>query len=399
MRILLKGATVIDCTGNKPIDNAWVMIEGKKIAAVGPAESFCADGAREIDCSGKYIMPGLVNCHVHLAWDGLTDLRLASEKDGPGIAAFKAAKHMKESIEVGILTVRDLGVHQSGITAKKARAMGLVPGPRVVACGAAITMTKGHTWWCCVEADGPYGVREAVREQVYNGADLIKLMASGGSGEPGEVADLPEFTLEELKAAAEEAHRANITITAHATGKQAARNVVEAGFDCIEHGAPFDNWTIDEMARRGVFLVTTFTPWFIQAELGEERGLAPSLVARRKKQIQDYERFNAIAAAQRAGVRVALGTDAGSPLTFHNMLAYEMKICLKLGVFDTPMDVLIAATRTGAEVCGLGSVIGTVEQGKIADLLVLNGNPLDDLDSVHSISCVFQEGQLTVDKR
>ena len=335
MKILLTGATVIDCTGAAPIENAAVLIEGKKIAAVGKVGEIDAGDAKVYDVTGKTIIPGLVNCHVHLAWDGVTDLRAASEKDGPGIAAFKSVKHMKESIEAGILTVRDLGVHQAGVTAKKAKSMKLVPGPRILASAAAITMTCGHTWWCCEQADGPDEVRKVVRQQIYNGADVIKLMASGGTGEPGEVADLPEFTVDELRAAVEEAHRANVTATAHATGTQAARNVVEAGFDCIEHGAPFDQWTIDEMAKRGTFLVTTFTPWFVQAEFGEQKGLNPSIVARRKKQILDYERYDAIANAKKAGVRVALGTDAGSPITFHNMLPYDRQPCMKPAVFDT----------------------------------------------------------------
>jgi len=399
MQIFLKCATVIDCTGSEPMKDICVLIDDKKIAAVDKAENIkCDNGVKIIDVTGKYIIPGMVNCHVHLAWDGKTELRAASEKDGPGIAAFKSAYHMKQTIEAGILTVRDLGVHQSGITAKKAKAMGLADGPRILASAAALTMTKGHTWWCCVEADGPDGVRKAVREQIYNGADVIKLMASGGTGEPGEIADLPEFTVEELKAAAEEAHRANITITAHATGKQAARNVIEAVFDCIEHGAPFDEWTINEMVRQGTFLVSTFTPWFVQAEFGEEKGLNPAIVARRKKQIKDYERYNAIVAAKKAGVRVALGTDAGSPLTFHNMLSYEMKTCLKLGVFDTPMEALIAATYTGAQVCRLENKIGTIEVGKLADIVVLNSDPLADLDNVHDVRFAFQEGKLTVDK-
>lgn len=399
MSALLKGANVIDCTGRDTMANMSVLIDGKKIVAIDKAENIQAQDAVVYDVRGKFIIPGMVNCHVHLAWDGVTDLRAASEKDGPGLAAFKCAKNMRTTIEAGILTVRDMGVHQSGITAKRAKAVGLAAGPRILSSAAALTMNKGHTWWCCVQADGPDEVRKAVREQIYNGADVIKLMASGGTGEPGEIADLPEFTMDELRAAAEEAHRANITITAHATGKQAAHNVVEAGFDCIEHGAPFDAWTIEQMASRGMFLVTTFTPWFVQAELGEEKGLNPGIVARRKKQVKDYERYDAIVAARKAGVRVALGTDAGSPITFHNMLSYEMKTCLKLGVFDTPMEALIAGTYTGAQVCGLDKEIGTVEAGKLADLVVLNGDPLADLDHVHDVLYAFQEGAITVNNK
>lgn len=397
MKMLLKGGTVIDCKGNDPQNDLCVLIDNKKIQAIGSFEEFKDMDLKVLDITGKYVIPGLVNCHVHLAWDGITDLKLASEMDGPGIAAFKSAKNMKETIEAGILTVRDLGVHQSGIIAKKAKEMGLTPGPRVISSAAAITMTKGHTWWCGVQADGEANVRKAVREQLYNGADVIKIMASGGTGEPGEVADLPEFTLEELKAAVEEAHRANKPITAHATGTKAARNVVEAGFDCIEHGAPFDEWTIKEMARKGMFLVTTFTPWFYQADYGIKFGMNPSVVERRKRQIQDTERFDAIAASRKAGVRVAVGTDAGSPIVYHSNLSYELKTCIKLGVFDTQMEALISATYTGAQVCGLDDVIGTVEVGKLADLVVLNSNPIDDIDNIHDILLVIQEGKIIVD--
>lgn len=398
MRLLLRKATVIDCTTNGVPSAKDVLIEDKRIIEISEVDSKNYDDVKSIDLEGKFLMPGLVNCHVHLAWDGITDLRVASEKDGEGLAAFKSAKHMRESIEAGILTIRDLGVHQSGIIAKKAKEKGLAVGPRILSSAAAITMTKGHTWWCGVEADGEDGVRQAVRQQLYNGADVIKIMASGGTGEPGEVADLPEFTVKELKAAVEEAHRANKKITAHATGTQAARNVVEAGFDCIEHGAPFDEWTIDQMAKKGIKLVTTFTPWFYQAEFGEKFGLNKSIVERRKRQIQDHERFDAIARAKKAGVEVAVGTDAGSPLVYHNNLSYELKTCIRLGVFDNNMEALIAATISGANVCDLGDEIGTVEEGKIADLIVLKGNPLDDLDNIHNISLVIQEGKIIVDK-
>lgn len=395
MKRYLSGGTVIDGTGGAPLVGGCVVLEDGLIVGVGPAASFEPEPEAEVvDTTRRTMLPGLFNCHGHLAWDSRSSLKEQSLHDPPETAAFKCARSMRWCLEAGVTTFRDLGVHLTGVRAREARDAGIVAGPRVLASGAAVTQTGGHTYWCGVEADGADAVRRAVRQQLRAGVDLIKIMASGGSGEPGEVADLPEFTLEELRAASDEAHRANKPITAHATGTEAARNIADAGFDCCEHGAPFDDYTIEVMVERGMAVVPTLTPLFIQAERGLEGGMHSSLVDRRKRQIEDHQRFDAIARAVRAGVRLGLGTDAGSPMVPHNLIAYEMQCLVRLGIAASAMDAIVAATQGAAEVCRVADQLGTLEPGKVADVVLIDGDPLADLDAVGRVCAVWQGGEL-----
>jgi imidazolonepropionase-like amidohydrolase len=311
--ILLKNGTLFDGTGADAMSNASLLIEGNKITAVGPSDSVSAPpDAQVVDVTGKFVMPGMFNNHAHLGWDGARDLKLQGTQDAEYVTTAVVVMNLRRSLEAGLTGVRDLGMNDAGFIAVDLKKRGLAIGPRLYPCGKAICMTGGHTWWCCREADGPDGVRQAVREQVKGGAVVIKMMASERK---------PQFTVEELKAAADEIHNFGYKITAHATLPQAVDNVLDAGYDCIEHGAAFSDEQVERMLEAGTFVVTTLSPGFLQAEHGLKYGMTPEQVQARRERLKNPVRAILTGNAGRAGVKLAFGTDAGSPAVPHNNIA------------------------------------------------------------------------------
>ena len=291
---------------------------------------------------------------------------------------------MRRSLEAGLTGVRDLGMNDAGFIALDLQRRGLALGPRLYISGKAICMTGGHTWWCCREADGPDGVRQAVREQVRGGAVVIKMMASERR---------PQFTFEELKAAAEETHSLGCKITAHATLPVAIDNVLNAGYDCIEHGGPFSDEQIERMLEAGTMVVTTLSPGFLQAEHGLKYGMTPENVAARRERLKNPVNAILTGKAGRAGVKLAFGTDAGSPAVPHNNIADEFRLLVEVGVVDSVKDVLLMATRNSAELNGVADTLGTLEPGKLADVILINGNPLENVHDIRNVEQVFIDGQ------
>ena len=388
-RTILRGGTVIDGTGAGPLEGAILVIKDNKIQAIGRTGDPGIDtaDAEVIDTTGKTIIPGLFNCHAHLAWDGKEDIQIQSMYDSVPLAAFKVATNMRLSLEAGVTTVRDLGVHKSNLYAKEAVNKGVIKGPRLIVSGQAIAMTGGHTWWCCREADGVDEVRQAVREQIKGGADVIKVMASGST---------PEYTEGELEAMVDEVRRAKKKITAHATFAEAIARVVDAGFDSVEHGGVMDNATIQKMAKQGTFIVTTFCPVTLQARHGEEFGLTPAFVERRKRQMNDTERYESIRKAADAGVKICMGTDAGSPLVPHSEVAAELELLIEYGICRDGLEAIMCATGNAAELCGVAESWGTIQEGLLADVVVLGGNPLDDIANLRRVETVFVNGERAV---
>ena len=389
MQTVLKGGTLIDGTGADPIENGVLVMEGEEIVDVGPEGSvdYSEDGT-VINVSGKTIMPGMFNSHAHLAWDGEHDIQEQSENDSVPIRTFKVADNMEKSLQGGVTTVRDLGVHKSNIYAKEAAEKGIVQSPRLVVSGQAIAMTGGHTWWCCREADGVDGVRQAVREQIKMGAEVIKVMGSGS---------VVEFTMEELEAMVDEVHRNKKKITAHATFGEAIERVARAGFDSVEHGGTMDQETIDLLADKDIFIVTTFSPVTLQAQQGEEFGMDPEFVEKRKKQMNDTSRYESITEASNAGVDICMGTDAGSPLVPHNEVATELQLLVEYGICEDALEAISCATGNSARLCGVEDEWGTLKEGLLADVLVIDGDPLSDLGELRDIEKVYLGGDLVLE--
>jgi imidazolonepropionase-like amidohydrolase len=384
---ILRGR-VLTCVGDEVFEDGFVEFADGKIVAVGPASELGERAAQAVNTGGA-ILPGLFNSHAHLAWDGIHDLARQSMDDAPEISAYKSAGNMLISLRSGVTTVRDLGMNKTNFFAKQAVAQGIFPGPRLLICGEAIIQTGGHTYWCCREASGADEMRRAVREQVRGGADLIKIMACH---------DTLEFTDEELDAVIDESHRNGLPITAHATYNACIERVARFGVDCVEHGGSMSDSTIQLLLDKNIPIVTTFAPLVMQSkpELARQFNVPEWKIAERQKAVGDPSRYQGLINAAKAGVTIGFGTDAGSPVVGHDVIAPEMEFMVRLGVKRDNYDAIRSATSVAARINRLEKKLGTLEVGKLADVIVVEGNPLEEIDALSRVTMTFLEGKRMV---
>lgn len=380
--VVLTGRVFTGVAG-ETIDDGYVRFENNLITAVGPQSEIADKGAMVIDVSGKTILPGLFNNHAHLAWDGANDLATQALDDEPEISAFKCAANMLRSLQAGVTTVRDLGMNRSGFFAKQAIVQGVFKGPKILICGEAIVQTGGHTYWCCREASGADDMRRAVREQVRGGADLIKIMGCH---------DTLEFTDDELDAVIDETHRNGLKITAHATYDECIHRMVKHGVDVIEHGGTASDETVRLLVERGTFIVTTLSPLILQAEQGHLWDMPEWKVEERRKAVAEPNRYDGLVACAKAGVPIVFGTDAGSPVVPHDAIAPELRFMVDTGICPNNEDALVSITSRSALMNGLAEDRGALHEGLAADVIVVDGNPLDDLQAIDNVEMVFLDG-------
>ena len=380
---------VLTCEGDEVHEDGFVEIRQGKIAAVGPRGDL---GDRErapqaVRIDDATILPGLFNSHAHLAWDGIHDLARQSMDDTAEVSAYKSAGNMLISLRSGVTTVRDLGMKASNLAAKRAVEQGLFPGPRLLVSGEAIVQTGGHTYWCCREASGADEMRRAVREQVRGGADLIKIMACH---------DTLEFTDAELEAVIDEAHRNGLPITAHATYDACIERVARFGIDVVEHGGSMSARTIATLVEQGIPIVTTFAPLVQQSQpqIAEAYGIPAWKIEERKRAVADRSRFEGLVEAARAGVPIVFGTDAGSPAVGHDVVAPELAFMTEIGVARDPYDAIRAATSRAADLSRVGQKRGRLKEGMDADVIVVQGNPLEDLHNLGRVKRTYVAGAL-----
>ena len=380
---ILRGR-VLTCRDDEAIEDGFVEFEGRKIVAVGHAADLGERRKAAVETGGT-ILPGLFQNHGHLAWDGIHDLARQSLHDEPEISAYKCASNMLINLRAGVTTFRDLGMKRSNLFAKQAVVQGIFPGPRLLVCGEAIVQTGGHTYWCCREASGPDEMRRAVREQVRAGADLIKIMACH---------DRLEFTDEELAAVIDESHRNGLPITAHATFDACIHRVVSFGIDVVEHGGAMSEATIALLVERKVPIVTTFAPLVVQSqpEIARKFNIPEWKIAERQKAVADPRRHAGLVAAAKAGVTIAFGTDCGSPAVGHDVIAPEMAFMVKIGVKADNYDAIRSATSVAARMNRLDDKLGTLEAGKLADVIVVDGDPRSDIAAIARVRSTFLEG-------
>lgn len=389
-KLLLTGGTLIDGTGRAPTKRAAIVIEDGRITAVGPAADVqVPHGARMIDTGGRWMMPGLIDCHVHLNGEVTADAYRRYLTPEPGVKMLRAVVDAGRMLRAGFTTVRDAGLGGFGVTLRRAAADGLIDAPRILAAHVALTTTGGHGDWNIFPyewvrsstmrgqiVDGVDQCRQGVRKAFRDGADFIKVIASGG-GVTNHAADLishPEFSLEELQAMVDEAHRRGARLTAHSIGLESARLVVEAGVDSIEHGVfEPDSALLDRMAHQGVSLVPTLSIFKWVAESGRDIGVFEAGIEAAKDWIE--RQFRLIRSAEEAGVNVALGTDNSGKLP-PGLNGREVELLCEAGL--SRMAALQAGTLRAARVCGLDGELGTIEPGKLADVLVLTADPLLD---------------------
>ncbi len=368
-----------------------VEIRDGRIHAVLPAPpSTLASDLPVVDAKGAYLLPGLIDLHVHLVWDGGQDPVATLERERREETLLRAVGHARQTLEAGITTVRDLGsVDDLVIDLAEAVERCHVVGPRIVASGRTIIMTGGHDPFWGIMADGPADVLKATRRQLYRGAAVIKVSATGGvyGRARGESVSDEELSYEELRIIVEEAHKRGIPVAAHAIGLSGIRNAVQAGVDTIEHGHQLTLELARELAGRDGTMVPTL---FVYQQIAEQAGI-PAYAQTKAKAIVDEHR-RAVRLAQEAGLRIGAGSDAGSPLTPHGALIDELLALVDAGM--SPGDALRAATQDAARILGLGHELGRVEPGYLADLVLVPENPLVDLGRLRSVSSVWQEGHL-----
>jgi imidazolonepropionase-like amidohydrolase len=390
--LLIRAGRVYTAADRDPlVEDAWVRVDDDRIVEVTSSEP-SVGGAQRLDAPGATLLPGLIDCHVHFALSGGPDW-LSDVKDPYAISCFRAAQYAKRTLHAGFTTVRTLGGRDGADTAlRDAQALGLLEAPRIVATNLVICMTGGHGSWIGREADGPDDVRKAVREQLKAGADCIKLIATGGVMTPGVQPGAQQLTGEELKAGIDEAHKAGKRAAAHAHGADGIRAAVLAGVDSIEHGSFMTDDIIQLMVERGTFYSVTLcsASGFQDAPPGLVADWA--MVKARQVRLALEETFRR---AYTAGVRMVLGTDAGTPFNHHGDNARELLLMVELGA--SPLDALRAGTRNGAELLGRLEDLGTLEPGKLADMVLVDGDVTTDIARLRqpeNIRTVVQGGRV-----
>ena len=345
-------------------------------------------GPDVLDLGDATLLPGLIDVHQHLAFDASSDPVAHLQSDDDATVLLKMRLAARRALAAGITTIRDLGDRNYlSLTLRDWFRGGAEVGPRIIASGPPITVTGGHCWFLGGEADGADGVRQAVRDRVTRGADVIKIMVTGGNMTPTLGPHQSQYTRAEIAAAVDEAHAHGLRIAAHAHGGPGIADAMRAGADSIEHctffsadGVNADPGILEELARRQIAISMT-------------GGTLPGSIAPYPAM---RERLAAIfanhAVLHRAGARIVCGTDAGvGPNKPHDVLPHGVSSFLP-AIGMTNSGALAAATAVAAEVCGLANTTGTLEPGKDADILVVAGNPLEDITAIHDVLAVFVRG-------
>ena len=383
-RILLRNAAILDPEAGALVEGQAVAVDGGRVAETGPTGSVRAGDARVVDVGGMTVMPGLIDCHVHVT-ASTADLA-ALQEWSPAYVTARAAGILRRMLDRGFTTVRDVAGADHGLAA--AVAEGLLPGPRVVHGGKALSQTGGHgdlrppgraaldQHPCCptmtVVADGVTEVRRAAREQLRRGAAHVKVMLSGGVASPTDRVDSTQYSMEELRAVVEEAEAADGYVTGHAYTARAVNRGLEAGVRCIEHGNLMDSSSVALFKRTGAFYVPTLATYSALAEEGPEHGL-PADQHRKVFDVLDAG-LHALELAHRAGLPIAYGTDLLGGM--HRRQLTELTLRAEV---QPAADILRSATTVPARLLGLEGRVGVVAAGASADLLVVDGNPLERL--------------------
>jgi imidazolonepropionase-like amidohydrolase len=398
--VVIHAGHLLDVKTGKMLDNVTVVIDGEKITSVsggGGAQSENQGGARVINLPNATLLPGLIDAHTHLTFDpnfGYQELGISIPKE-----ALIGAKNARITLEAGFTTVRNVGARgYTDIALRDAINEGMVPGPRILASGPALSITGGHCdqnllpyeWHANSDgaADGVEGVQHKVREIIKYGADVIKVCATGGVLSKGDDPRASQYTLEEMKAIVADAHRLGRKVAAHAHGAQGILWASEAGVDSIEHGSYIDDAAIAEMKKNGTYLVPTLYlgDWFLAN--AERLHVPPEMVAK-ARDVMPAARKN-VAHAFASGVKVAFGTDAA--VYPHGLNAHEFAVMVKLGL--SPLQSIQAATINAADLLGWSDKMGAVEPGKWADIIAVDGDPLQDVTTLERVKFVMKGGEV-----
>jgi imidazolonepropionase-like amidohydrolase len=403
---VVRNAYLVDGTGRRPVKDATILIKGSMIEEVGKTID-APSGAEVIDAAGKTVMPGLIDAHVHICSNGDPSV-LSALGYSPGLVQLFGAHNAAKTLDAGYTTIRDMGAPGGfALSLKKAIEMGVARGPRIVAPGRIISMTGGHADFylpsgisyndMTLISDGPVETRRSTRVNLREGADFIKICTSGGVMSPSDPVDTPQFTVDEIKAVCDEAHHVGKLVASHAHGPTGIMNAIMGGVKSIEHGSIQTKETVKAMAEHGIIQVPTLVASWNILQRGTAGGI-PEWAVAKAKEIAEYPP-KSLMLCYRAGVKVAAGTDAGTPFNRHGENAKELELMVTAGL--KPLEAITCATKVGAEACYLAAKTGTLEKGKWADLIVVDGDPSEDvrvLQDKAKIRLVMKAGSVEVNR-
>jgi imidazolonepropionase-like amidohydrolase len=395
---LVRCGKLLDVGSGNMLSGAAVLIDGDKVVAAGPASAIKAPATNVIDLSGATCLPGLIDVHDHLTSDPSH-----SGYQGLGISVPRSTvtgvKNARLTLRAGFTSVRNVGASgYSDVALRDGINAGEVEGPRLLVSGPPLGITGGH----CDEnllapefhykdegvADGPWAARAKVREVIKYGADLIKICASGGVLSKGDQPGTPQYTLEEMRAIAEEAHKLGRKVAAHAHGTESIKDAIRAGIDSIEHSSLIDDEGIRLAKEHGTFLVFDIYNDDYILQQGAQAGMLPESIEKEKK-LGGLQREN-FRRAYQAGARMAFGTDGG--VYPHGDNARQFALMVKLGM--RPLDAIRSATTNAAELLGWSTLAGTLQPGFYADLIAVEGDPLQDISTLERVKFVMKGGQV-----
>ncbi len=414
---VFQGGTLIDGTGKPPVQDSLVVLEGKKITFVGKQKEFKTpkgEKVQVIEAKGRTVMPGLIDSHLHMGIIGQSrDFYSIPIHNNNIDIAMKAVPRLKKMLEMGFTTVRDGGggFGWFEVSLREALKRGDIVGPRYLATGYHLTVSGGHGYFLPhwlgkyappeqngMHCDGPDEWRKAARLNLYNGTDCVKLVASRGFLSAGLRGDAPPTgapaTIEEMRAAVEEGHKMGKKVFAHANGHQAIMNAVLAGVDSIVHGWYIDEECLEMMVKKNVVL----EPTTLCIRLVKDQGKGEMMDVMVERAAAYWEgKKKEFKMILKSGVIISMSSDMGCPYLYHGENARELECMVDLGM--SPMEEILSATKVAANTIGLGSEIGTIEKGKNADILLIDGDPLKNiavLQEQNRIKLVMKDGEIMV---
>jgi imidazolonepropionase-like amidohydrolase len=403
----ITGSKLIDGTGADQKDDITILIEKNKIIKIGK-DITIPNNAEIIEAAGNTVLPGLIDSHLHICINGDPDI-FSMAKVPMGLLMLYGYRNSILNLRAGFTTIRDMGApYNYGIALREAIKQGVVRGPRLLSPGKVISMTGGHADFYLQGgvtfnkmsrvADGLSDCRKAAREMFRDGADFLKICSSGGVMSPADPVDTPQFSIGELKAMVYEAECHGKIVASHAHGATGIKNAVIAGVRTIEHGSLMDEEAVELMADKGCFHIPTIVAGWNIVERGEKAGIPRYAVKKAEEIISEVKKSTLL--SRNGGVKVAMGTDAGTPFNRHGENAQELIHLVKTGF--TPMEAIQSATKTGSECLGMNEKIGTIEMGKLADIIMVKGDPLREikiLSDPENILMVMKDGIIEVDRR
>jgi imidazolonepropionase-like amidohydrolase len=404
------GATVIDGLGGPPLSRGVILISNGRITRVSPESATgIPRGAAIIDLGGLFVLPGLIDCHLHLSGRRTMDTR-TEVFTSPGLMTARAVADARTLLEAGFTTVRDAG-GRTALAIRDAIAEGSIPGPRVLCAGPFVESTGGaddmsfipEEWATApgfggpVFANGADQCRRAVRSVLRLGSDFIKTCNSGGSFvHERALIERPEWSVEEIRTIGDEAHRKGVRFAVHAHLPAHIKEAIEAGADTIEHGTLIDEQCARMMTERGIFLIPTFLALHHMAREGDQLGQPAWGVAQARTLVAGHH--EAVRTALAAGTPIAMGTDcSGFPTGRMGDNAGELAYMVEAGM--TPMQAIVATTSAAARATGLASEVGSLEPGKQADIIAVASDPTIDVRTLEHVNFVMQRGKIVKDGR